>query len=344
MFVSYEFPSGLLDGRPTQLQGLLGVPEGPGPFPLAIVMHGSHPPCVDDFIPETFSPSIVTETVESLCGDEFPEYIRHDIGLGHVVTALNNAGVAAVSIDVDSAYVWWGGEPDELATLESIAATHLDILTRLNSGEDLGLDIDSLTGRISTDQVSVIGHSRSGGHVVSMIDPTRSLAFEPVAAVLIEPAVGFPTTDHLDIPLLLIRGECDEDVGPDAGRQFLLDTISPDRTAAVTDLFIPAAGHRDLNTGLNGSACPDRGDRAAIQSQTAQAVASFVASVGGQVELLDGVDATVEALIGQRAEPAPISGAIDFDPQAVSRLSASTTILPPLPEGADYSDALIEDF
>ena len=47
-----------------------------------------------------------------------PEYIRHDIGLGHLVTALNNAGIAAVSIDADSTYVWWGGEPNEILTLE----------------------------------------------------------------------------------------------------------------------------------------------------------------------------------------------------------------------------------
>ena len=179
VFTSYEFPSGLVDGRPTQVQGLLGVPVGSGPFPLAIVMHGSHPPCVDDFIPETFADAIVTETTEYLCGSDFPEYIRHDIGLGHIVTALNDVGIAAVSIDVDSAYVWWGGEPFEFGTVEALVNAHAGIVTRLNAGEDLGLGIDSLAGRIDLDQIALVGHSRSGGHVASMLDTSCLLYTSP---------------------------------------------------------------------------------------------------------------------------------------------------------------------
>lgn len=344
VFTSYEFPSGLVDGRPTQLQGLLGVPEGEGPFPLAIVMHGSHPPCVDDFIVEAFSDAIVTETAEYLCGENFPEYIRHDIGLGHLVGALSEAGVAAVSIDVESAYVWWGGEPDELGTLESIMATHLDAIAQLNSGDSIGLGIDSLAGRIDLDRISVIGHSRSGGHVASMIDASRDLTIQPVAAVMIEPALAAPVTDYLDVPLLLIRGECDEDVGPDAGRQFLLDTVPSDRTQRVIDLFVPAAGHRSLNTGLNGSTCPDEGDRTAIQDQVAHAVASFITTNSEEIIAVDGVGATVDALIGLPPTIITSGDSVGFDPAAVPSTSSTTELLAPLAEDADFSDALVEDF
>ena len=348
VFTSYEFPSGLIDGgidgRPSQVQGLLGVPEGTGPFPLAIVMHGSHPPCVDDFIPEAFSEQIVTETVEYLCGTDFPEYIRHDIGLGHIVAALNDVGVAAISIDVDSAYVWWGGEPNELSTIEGVISAHLDVLTRLNDGDATGLEIASVAGRLDLDSISVVGHSRSGGHIASMMDGSRDLIFNPVAAVMIEPAVGAPVTDYLDIPLLHIRGECDEDVGPDAARQFLLDTVPADRSSRVTDMFIPAAGHRSLNTGLNGSTCPDQGDRTATQSQVAHAVASFITTQGEEVAILEDVDATVEALIGPPPTLVATAASIDFDPQSVPLASSQTELLPALPPGADYADALIEDF
>ena len=344
VFTSYEFPSGLVDGRPTQVQGLLGVPVGPGPFPLAIVMHGSHPPCVDDFLPDTFSDTIVTETTEYLCGADFPEYIRHDIGLGHIVTALNDVGIATVSIDVDSAYVWWGGEPFEFGTVEALVNAHAGIVNRLNEGDDLGLGIDSVAGRIDLEQIALIGHSRSGGHIASMLDTTQDLSFEPTAAVMIEPDVGAPITDLLDVPLLLIRGECDEDVGPDAGREFLLEYASPDRASRVTDLFIQAAGHRSINTGLNGSACPERGDRAAIQSQVALAVSSFITTQSEEVMVLDGVGATVEALVGLEPTVIPSSSPVDFDPQSVPFATSPVEILPPLADDADFSDALDEDF
>ena len=344
IFTSYEFPSGLVDGRPTQVQGLLGVPEGPGPFPLAIVMHGSHPPCVDDFIPETFSDTIVTETVEYLCGSDFPQYIRHDIGLGHIVTALNDVGIAAVSIDVDSAYVWWGGEPFEFGTVEALVNTHLGVVGRLNDGEDLGLGIDSLAGRMDLNQIALIGHSRSGGHIASMLDTAQGLSFEPAAAVLIEPDVGAPVADLLDVPLLLIRGECDEDVGPEAGRDFLLEFASPDRSSRVTDLSITAAGHRSINTGLNGSACPERGDRVAIQTQVAVAVSSFITTQGEEVVVLDGVGTTVDALVGLEPTIVPSSDPVDFDPQSVPFTTSAVELLPPIPEGADFSDALDENF
>ena len=344
IFTSYEFPAGLIDGRPTQIQGLLGVPEGEGPFPLAIVMHGSHPACVDDFLPETFAPSIVTEPLPPLCGAEFPEYIRHDIGLGHIVTALNNAGVAAISIDVDSAYVWWGGEPDELATVEGLVATHFDAITRLNNGDDVGLSVEGTTGRFDLDDVSLIGHSRSGGHVVPMISSDRSLPFDPTAIVMMQPAVGFPGSDLLDVPVLLVRGECDEDVGPEAGLEYVSEVFPAERSSVVADMWLPAAGHRMLNTGLNGSTCPERGDRGLIQAQVAQAVSSFVASDGTRVELIDAAGATVDTIRGTAPETALANAVVNFDPADVPFSISETELLTPWPENADYSDALIEDF
>jgi len=347
ILTSYELASGLIDGtngnRPSQVQGLLGVPEGPGPFPVAIVMHGSHPACVDDFIPETFSEVIVTETQAFLCGTAFPEYIRSDIGLGHIVTALNASGVAAISIDMTSTYVWWGGEPDELATVEQLASTHFDILRRLNSGDGLGLSIDSLAGRLALDQTSIVGHSRSGGHVISLLE-SAELPFVPVGAVLIEPEVGLPDAAIPDVPILLVRGECDEDVGPEAGRQFLLDTLSPDRSTPAADLFIPAAGHRMLNTGFNGSTCPERGDRSIIQAQAAQAVSSFIASAGREVALVEGAAVTLEGLQGPASVGVDAEPFVAVDPLLIPFATSRSEVLPALPPGADYSDAILEEF
>lgn len=343
ILTSYEFPAGLIDGQPTLMQGVIGVPDGPGPFPVAIVMHGAHPACVDDFIPETFSDEIVTQTVEFLCGAEFPEYIRHDIGLGYIVGALNNAGVAAVAIDVKATYVWWGGEPDEFGVLAQLVNAHHEVLQGLNGGDDLGLDLSAVEGRLNLNEISLVGHSRSGGFVLPLIASDSALAFSPKVGVLLQPD-GVYVDDNLpELPILLVRGECDEDVGPEAGVLELTDLVAETKSP-VGDLFVSSAGHRMLNTGLNGSACPERGDRSTIAAQVAQGIASFVASDGGGIDLVYDSDSQVTNLGGQPIEQREVDRSSPFDPYAVPFATSTVELLPPIPDGADYSDALDEDF
>ena len=62
-----------------------------------------------------------------------------------------------------------------------------------------------------------------------------------------------------------------------------------------------------LNTGLNGSTCPDRGDHQLIQSQVSQAAASFLSSGGQEIPVVAGVGAVVDSLRGPFASPTPRS-------------------------------------
>ena len=343
LLTSYEFPAGLVDDQPTLMQGVVGVPDGPGPFPVAMVMHGAHPACVDDFAPETFSDGIITQTVEFLCGVEFPEYIRHDVGLSYIVAALNNAGVAAVAIDVKATYVWWGGEPYEFGVLAQLVNAHHEVLQRLNDGDDLGLGLSAVEGRLNLDEISLVGHSRSGGYVLPLIASDTALSFSPRAGVLLQPDGVYVDNNLPELPILLVRGECDEDVGPEAGVLELTDLVAG-TNAPVGDLFVSAAGHRMLNTGLNGSTCPERGDRSTIAAQVAQGIASFVASDGGSIDLLHDSDAQFTNLGGQLVEQIPVDRSSRFDPHTVPFASSTVELLPPVPDGADYSDALDEDF
>ena len=40
----------------------------------------------------------------------------------------------------------------------------------------------------------------------------------------------------------------------------------------------------------------------------------------------------------------PTGDPVDFDPQSVPFATSTVEILPPIPDGADFSDALLEDF
>ena len=75
-----------------------------------------------------------------------------------------------------------------------------------------------------------------------MLTAAADIGFEPAAAVMIEPAYAFHEGALLDVPMLLIRGECDEDVGPEADRDLLITALDPQHAASVVDLlFRPRA-------------------------------------------------------------------------------------------------------
>lgn len=71
---------------PYRLKGLIGVPDGSGPFPLVIIFHGSH--SNDD------------------------ESLRFGTGYDYLVEALAGQGIVTASLDISKAYIWkyeiWG--------------------------------------------------------------------------------------------------------------------------------------------------------------------------------------------------------------------------------------------
>lgn len=50
---AYEFPGGMIDGRAgggklyTRVEALVAIPQTPGRHPVAVVVHGSYPSCID---------------------------------------------------------------------------------------------------------------------------------------------------------------------------------------------------------------------------------------------------------------------------------------------------------
>lgn len=87
---------------PVRLWGAIGVPVGPGPYPLVVVAHGRH----GDDCPR-------------LAGNRFVwpcwgRELRSDLGMRHLVEALAERGVAAIAPDLNAAFtIGWNDRTGE---------------------------------------------------------------------------------------------------------------------------------------------------------------------------------------------------------------------------------------
>ncbi|WP_330479395.1 alpha/beta hydrolase [Streptomyces platensis] len=291
---SYRLAPGLLkntsakdSGNPSQVHGVLGMPKGKGPHPVVLVVHGTHPNCVP-----TGAKGIADRPVKTrwplVCldpDDPRPQpglgqdYLRQDAGLSYLVEELARKGFVAVAVDAVAAEQWWVGEPNPDKGYTQLIDAHLKLLSDLNKGIGHGLKIPGAKGRIDTSRVGLVGHSRGGGYVLSQKAAQRAGLF---GAVALEPAAPAEPATHR-VPVLNIRGACDEDTGPDAGRDTVKDLARSGRTAVAADVVLPGTGHAMLNTNLfpahaDGPGC-SAGKAAApasARAQTAQLTASFL--------------------------------------------------------------------
>ncbi|MGW2414015.1 dienelactone hydrolase family protein [Streptomyces tubercidicus] len=293
---SYALAPGLLKittsppGNPTQVHGVLGMPKGKGPHPVVVVMHGSHHNCAYSDKPPYFPRKPVKAQWPLVCaksGDASnpnlgPDYLRHDVGLSHVVQALTRKGFAAVSIDVVSPESWWAGETDPEKGYTDLINAHLRLLSDLNKGINHGLNIPDVKGRIDTSRVGLVGHSRGGGYVLSQKAAKRAGLFGVVA---LEPAMQAEKVPH-KVPVLNLRGGCDEEVSPSAGLDDMKALAKSGTTKVAADVLLAGTGHRMLNTNLPPTDtkaggvgdCPASkvAKPAAAQAQAAQITASFL--------------------------------------------------------------------
>lgn len=296
---SYRLAPGLLKitpdpkgGNPTQVHGVLGMPKGDGPHPVVVVLHGLHPNCTTPGRSEGVARHPVKTRWPLVCADPKkpkekipgvgPDYLRNDVGLSHIVQSLTRKGFVAVSVDVLSPEMWWGGETDPEKGYTQLVDAHLRLLRDLDKGVDHGLGIKGVKGRIDTSRVGLVGHSRGGGYVLSPKAAKRAGLFGTVA---IEPAENAAKAPH-KVPVLNIRGACDEDTGARAGLDTVKGLARSRSTKVAADVLLAGTGHRMLNTNLV-STPDDRGrlgackaskaaDPKAAQAQVAQLTAAFL--------------------------------------------------------------------
>lgn len=189
---------------PVRLWGAIGVPDGPGPFPVVVVAHGRHGdgcPVVSGH--RTRWPCWKTE-------------LRSDLGMRHLVAALARRGVAAIAPDLNAAFTIGWNDPTGERRLELWPAIVDRTLAALReaatgAGPDFGLQLE---GRLDLARPGFLAHSLSGAEAVRYSDthPVSSL-------LLLAPAYEKgPAMPPLEVAIVAAR--CDYDVPGQARRWF----------------------------------------------------------------------------------------------------------------------------
>jgi hypothetical protein len=218
---------------PVRLWGAIGVPEGPGPYPLVIVAHGRHG---DD------CPRVAKYRFVWPC---WKRELRSDLGMRHLVAALAARGVAAIAPDLNGAFtIGWNdrtGDRHEKRWPEVVDRTLAELGTAVETGGGaFGLPLAS---RVDLSGPGILAHSLSGADAVRYADG-HSLS----ALLLLAPA--FDGRALPEVETAIVASRCDYDVPGQARRYFDLAARSP-RREPVFFVRLEGAGHNYFNSTLS---------------------------------------------------------------------------------------------
>ena len=311
---------------PVRLNGLIAVPsEGDGPFPVVVILHGTHPGCpLDD-----------TGVDRWPCAPEVEQ--RNYSGFAYLASALAAQGYVVLAPNFNAEHTFGFGEPVAGERLAQVLDLHLQALAEASGGGANGFGVD-LAGRADLGRLALVGHSRGGDESVTLANDPELMAasrgYGPVAgALLIAPAaaIGDPWAGAR-APLAMIQAACDGDVIDQVGQAFFEGTrLVPEQSAWATSVWLERANHNAFNTLLPGDMVShrDRGrpDCATLLDGEAQRAwlvdyaVDFLATlfaddaaVAGAAKERLGIDVTgpaPDALYGQPARVAFLAPAAD---------------------------------
>jgi dienelactone hydrolase len=229
---------------PVRLNGVIAVPDGSGPFPVVVILHGTHPGCpeIDHVDRWPCDPA-----------DERPNYQ----GFGYLAQDLAAKGYVALSININAENTFGFGEPTPGERLKQVVDQHLRALATAAAGGENKFGVD-LKGKADMHHLALAGHSR-GGEMALMIakDPELGAGdadgYGPVAGVLqIAPSPGFvDPAEGSPVPVGIILPMCDGDVTDQAGQKLFEGArLAPGQRAWVASAFLDRANHNYFNSTL----------------------------------------------------------------------------------------------
>ncbi len=163
---------------PVRLNGLIGVPsQGDGPFPVVVILHGTHPGC----------PLDETSVDRWPCDPDVEQ--RNYSGFAYLVSALADAGYVVLAPNINAEYTFGFGEPVAGERLEQLIGLHLQGVAEAVAGGDNRFgDVVRLTGRADLSRLAFVGHSRGGDASFALANDPDVLAgsrgYGPVDGVL----------------------------------------------------------------------------------------------------------------------------------------------------------------
>jgi hypothetical protein len=221
---------------PVRLWGAIGVPEGPGPFPLVVIAHGRH----GDDCPFLPGPR---PTVAWPCWED---ELRSDLGLRHLVAALAERGVAGIAPHLNGDFtIGWNdrsGERHERLWPAVVDRTLAALGGAVATGTPaFGLP---LAGRVTVASPGILAHSLSGA------DAVRYGRSHRISSLLLLA----PAFDHApalpEVPTAIVAARCDYDVPGQARRYF----DRAERSGRREPLFfvrLEGASHNYFNSTLS---------------------------------------------------------------------------------------------
>jgi dienelactone hydrolase len=215
------------------LNGRVWMPEGEGPFPIVLIVHGNH-------LMENFS----------------------DEGYGYLGELLASRGIIAVSVDENFLnYSVWSGIPDrEMEVRAWMLLKHIQQIKQFNN--EAG---NPFSGKVDLNRIALLGHSRGGQAAAMAADKDRwfgegkeSEGLSDASTYSIKAVVALAPTDTevdekqsnlKDISYLVLQGALDSDLINFYGdRQYGRTMYSGTSEAFKTSLYIEDANHSQFNT------------------------------------------------------------------------------------------------
>jgi hypothetical protein len=227
---------------PVRLDGVIGAPEADGPFPVVLIMHGSHATCPGEN--------------EWPCSPE--EEHQNYQGFDYLVKALAEAGYVALSINVNAEHTFGFGEaPPTIRTKQFIDA-NLGELAAASAGESDKFGLD-LSGRVDLANMVWIGHSRGGDFTNQIIresdlhQTASHIGYGPAQGMVLlaPPIISTEVLPAVDVPTALILPACDWDVSLLAGQSLYESArFDADRQNPFTSVYLEHGNHNNFNTML----------------------------------------------------------------------------------------------
>lgn len=213
------------------LNGRMVLPEGEGPFPLVLIVHGNH---------------------------NMIDY--SDDGYGYLTELMASHGVIGISIDQNFINGHWSGDfrGKEMPTRAWLLLKHIELLVEWNQTPG-----HKLYQKIDVEKMALIGHSR-GGEAVNIAAAYNALSHFPDDALEafdfnynIKGIVSIAPTDYRyhreislrDINYLSLQGSYDADESSFWGlRPFHRLSYSGDKEYIKAGVYIHRANHGQFNS------------------------------------------------------------------------------------------------
>jgi hypothetical protein len=259
------------------LNGLVWMPEGEGPFPIVLIVHGNH--AATDY---------------------------SDPGYAYLGQHFASRGFITVSVDENflNGHALWDGKGEEMPIRAWLLLKHLQVWREWNAEPG-----NPLYGKVDLDRVALMGHSR-GAEAATHAAMLNNKVDRPLTAVAkdgefdfgIRGVVAIAPPDGqykpygrerklLDVSYLLLQGGHDQDLSSAIGmRQYSRTRFESNPDAFKAVAYVYRANHGNYNTVWGGA---DHGPSASMLLNRAGLLAAEEQRTTGRVFMTAFLEATL---------------------------------------------------